>query len=118
MIEYIAMEEEMKVLSLAIFACAAPLVLSTTAEAQQCSAQIAALQRQLSAPSIGTPGESDAMSPGDPLRKQQNVPLNSPPSNAAAARAALDHARQLDQAGREAECQAEVIRAKTAFGAQ
>jgi hypothetical protein len=112
------MEQEMKPLSVALLAFVATTAISATAEAGQCSRQIDALQRQLSAPSTGTPGQTGAMSPENPVNKTQNPPTKPLPPNSAAAQAALDHARQLDQAGKETECQAEVIKAKTAFGAQ
>lgn len=120
------MEEEMKALSLAVLACAVFLTVSAIAEAEQCSAQIKALQKQLSAPGGTTSGNagqssdagSSAMGSGNAAGGAQSSGPQSAPPNAAAAQDALDHAKQLDQAGREAECQAEVIKAKAAFGAQ
>lgn len=117
----------MKALSLVILACVAPIAVSATAEAEQRSAQIKALQKQLSAPprgtASGTSGQSSdtgssTMSSGNTAAGAQNSGPQSAPPNTAAAQGALDHAQQLDQAGREAECQAEVIKAKAAFGAQ
>lgn len=108
------MEEKMKALSLALLACAASFAVATTAAAEQCSGQITALQKQLSAP----PGETSSGKSGDAAGGAQNAAPRSTPPNPAAAQDAQDHARQLDQAGREAECQAEMIEAKAAFGAQ
>jgi hypothetical protein len=111
------MEQKMKALSLTLLASIASIAVSATAEAGQCSMQIEALQRQLSAPSTsGVQGQSGAMSSDN--NTTQPSPTKPLPPNSAAAQAALDQARQLDQAGKETECQAAVIKAKTAFGAQ
>lgn len=40
------------------------------------------------------------------------------PMNTSAAHASLDRAKELDKAGKEAECLSEVTKAKSAFGAQ
>ena len=104
----------MKSLSVLILACVTSLVFATAVEAEQCSTQIQALQTKLSAP----PGGTSSASSGNAAAGAQNSGPKSAPPNAAAAQDALDHAKQLDQAGREAECQAEVIKAKAAFGAQ
>jgi len=104
----------MKALSLVMLACIASFAVSPAVGAEQCSVQIKALQKQLSAP----PGGISSGTSGNAAAGAQNSGPKSAPPNAAAAQDALDHAKQLDQAGRETECQAEMIKAKAAFGAQ
>lgn len=91
------------------------------ASAGECTAQIEKLQERLSSSTTGAQiqplDKSQQPQAGLPNGNQQGV-SQSAPANAAAAQDSLNHAQQLDKAGKEDECQAEVTKAKAAFGAQ
>lgn len=68
--------------------------------------------------------QGKAASPSDVQQQNQGQPTASDaaggqtPMNTSAAHASLEHAKELDKAGKEAECLNEVTKAKAAFGAQ